>query len=334
MNKAKKQIPNWVRTGIPVIISGCILWYYLFKQDWHQIVAVAQKTNVVLAFLSILIPQMVIWFADTLITKIHFTWFHKPFPWKEYFWTRGALYLMLLINTAVGSSGILFYLHRKMKVNWSKLIGILMFRGFLTIWAVTLMMIPAVLLMQYRGMTEKLNLNPYVLWAIIILLFIWCAAAWLTWHHGINVFRIRDLDSDLWTAFRNATRTQWLITFIVGGVPIFFLLVGIWVLAMTFGVRIPFMEFIIAAPLMYTISELPIAFAGFGTTTMAWFLFFGDYGDAAAITSFTLFLPTARLTARVIIGTISFPLALKDVISSDIFKSDAARPQIVRHAEK
>lgn len=331
MKDTKKHLLNWLRTGIPITISGCILWYYLYNQDWRKIVDVAHTINLTFAFLAILIPQVIIWCADTLITKIHFTWYHKPFPWKDYFWSRGALYLMLLINTALGSISIVYYLHRKTRIRWRQLTGLLFFRGLLTTWSIALMMIPSTLLMQYWGLTEKLNVNPYVLWMVLLLACAWLVAAWLTWHHNINLFRLPNLEGEYWTAFRNSTRAQWLITFIIGGVPIFLLLTGFWVLAITFGIRIPFIEFIIAAPLMYAISELPIAFAGFGTTTMAWFLFFGDYGNDAAITSFTIFLPIARLSARAIIGTISLPLALKTTFSGNLFKKETiiSRRQLI-----
>lgn len=326
LHSSQKRLPYWVRTGIPVTISAIILYFYLFKQDWHQILYAAQNTNFSLAFLAILIPQVIIWFADVLITKNHFTWFHEPFPWKDYFWARGSLYLPLLINTALGSAGIAFYLYHKTHAAWAKLLGILFFRCILTIWAITMMMIPATLAMHYWGLTKQLNVNPYVLWLILILFFTWFIAAWMTWHHNTNVLRLRHIYSEFWTAFREATRKQWIQTFIIGGIPVILLLVGIWVLAMTFGINIPFMEFIVAAPLMFLLSELPIAFAGFGTTTMAWFLFFGNYGDEAAITSFTVFLPSARLAARAIIAAISLPLSLKGVLYAKSFKRKTSNP--------
>jgi hypothetical protein len=145
---------------------------------------------------------------------------------------------------------------------------------------------------------------------------IWLVISWLKWHHGINIglekFVVRDPSTEFWTAFRLSTRRQWLLTGVLGIIPVFLYMVGFWVLSMAFNIQIPFLEYMVVAPLAFLIIDMPVAFAGFGTTTMAWFYFFGDYGDEATIAGFTLFLPFSRVAIRALIGAVSLPFALDD----------------------
>ncbi len=98
------------------------------------------------------------------------------------------------------------------------------------------------------------------------------------------------------------------------GIPPFILsLTGIYFVALAFEVNIPYLEFMAVYPLMMFIIDLPIAFAGFGTTTLAFIAFFGGYGSAEAIAALTLFLPFARATLRVLIGLVSLRPAIQDI---------------------
>lgn len=309
----KKQLPGWIRTGIPVAVSGLILYYYMGKQDWQNVIDAARDTNYVIAFMAVLIPQIIFWWVDVLICYKLFTWFNKPFPWKDYLWAKGGLYLLVLVNTGIGGGGLIYYLYRKIGATWAKLLGIILFRCLLGVWAVGLLMIPGTLLMHYWGLVDKINVNVWVLWPVLITCAVWFLLAWYNWHYTNHFAKFFNIETEFWTAFREGTQKQWVDMLVLNAGAMFIMLAGIWVIALAFGIKIPFMEFIVAAPFMWFISELPIAFAGFGTTTVAWVLFFGNYGSEAAITGFTLFLPSARLIVRALLGTVSLPFALKDI---------------------
>ena len=90
-------------------------------------------------------------------------------------------------------------------------------------------------------------------------------------------------------------------------------LVGMYFLTLAFGVRVPFLEFMVVSPIAVAIMDMPLAFAGFGTATLAWVIFFGDYGSAENIAALTLFLPFSRSICRAAIGLVSLRPALKDI---------------------
>ena len=161
--KAKKsRIPGWIKKVVPLLVSAFILYYYFADQDWAELKAATRQVNIPLAFFAVVIPQLIFWCFEVLITERHFTWYYKPFPWKSYVWARGAMYLLMMINTTLGGGGIVLYLQRKTGVSWPRLMGIGLFRLGLTLWAIQLLMIPATLAMHHYGVTEKVNVNMWV----------------------------------------------------------------------------------------------------------------------------------------------------------------------------
>ena len=99
-------------------------------------------------------------------------------------------------------------------------------------------------------------------------------------------------------------------------------LVGYYFLAHAFSVDVPFWECLVVMPLVLFISNLPIAFGGFGTTTLAWQEFFGQYGAADSIAALTLFIPAGRLLLRGLIGLISLPAAYHEVTTMSLLSGE------------
>ena len=313
----QSSIPPWVKKFVPIIVSILILYYYFHDQDWNKLAEAAGKANLIIAVLAILIPQLIFWFCEVLITDRHMTWFHGPFDWRSFTWVRGAIYFLILVNPALGGGGVYIYLQRKTKMTWSKLMGIALFRFGLTIWGITILLIPATLLMHYYGMAEKAKINMWVWWAFLIFGVVWCIEAWIVWHYnkdfGLSKIVVRDRNSEFWTAFRTATKRQWYLTWAIGVPPFLFMLIGFYFLTRAFDINVPFLHFIVVAPLAMAIMDAPIAFAGFGTTTLAWVLFFGEYGSTGNIAACSLFLPFARASIRALIGVVSLKPAIGDI---------------------
>jgi len=84
-------------------------------------------------------------------------------------------------------------------------------------------------------------------------------------------------------------------------------------LALAFEVKVPFLQFMVFSPLVMLITDLPIAFAGFGTATLAWVIFFRDYGSTEDLAALTLFLPFTRSVCRALIGLVSLRPAFQDI---------------------
>ncbi len=313
------RIPGWLKTSVAVIVSFSILYYYFADQDWNELYKAAMNANLTLAILSILIPQIIFWFMEVIVVDRHFSWFHAPFPLREYFWVRGAMYLILLVNNTLGGGGIVIYLQRKVQITWTKFWGIMVFRMGLTIGGIAICFIPATFAMHYYGIFEATTFNPYIWWGFIIFIVVGVIDVWLVFFHdksyGVTRFIIRDKESELWTACRLATKPQWFITFFLTLTPILIMVVGFWFFALSFGVKIPILYFLVTHLMVLAIADMPIAFAGFGTTTMAWMIFYKDFGDQASLAGLTLFLPFARAAIRAMIGLVALKPAINDINS-------------------
>jgi len=261
----------------------------------------------------------VFWFIETLLVERHMKWFHGPFPFWTFFWVRGSIYILMFVNVALGSGGVLLYTQRRARITWRKLAGIILFRFGLMLWAISVIMVPLTLAMHYYGLTEKARINMYVWWGFLIFGVVYLINGWMTWHHGthfgISKYVVRDRNSEFWTAFRMASKRQWYLTWAMMLPPFILTIVGMYFLALAFNIHIPFIEFMVVGPLMLIVMDLPIAFGGFGTATMGWTLFFGAYGSEVEIAALTLFLPFARSACRALIGLVSLKPALEEVSS-------------------
>ncbi len=313
----KPRIPGWLKTTLAIAVSTGILYYYFADQDWDKLYQATMNANLPLAILAVLIPQLIFWFFEVFITERHFKWFHGPFPWRIYSWVRGAMYFLILVNPAIAGGGILLYLQRKTGVSWQKLMGIMLFRVGLSLWGFTIILIPATLLMHYYGIFEKSKLNPYIWWGVLLFGLVAFIDGWIGWHHGkfysVGRLIVRDKTSEFWTAFRLATRKQWLLTIFWNVIPVLMMVGGFWFFALAFDVRIPILHYVTTSLLVMLIADLPIAFAGFGTTTMAWMFFYGDFGSPENIASLTILLPFTRVSARALIGLTTLKPALHDI---------------------
>ncbi len=95
--------------------------------------------------------------------------------------------------------------------------------------------------------------------------------------------------------------------------PFILVVVGLYFLNLAFDIKVPLLEFLVVGPLALMVMDLPIAFSGFGTATLAWMVFFGDYGTEENIEALTLFLPFTRAALRAVIGVGSLRPALKEI---------------------
>jgi hypothetical protein len=311
------RIPGWVKKIVPVLVSVGILYYYFLDQEWELLIDACTRADLWLAVFAIVIPQLVVWFTGTLIVERHFSWFHGPFPFWKYLFIHGSAYILMFVNTALGGGGLLLYQQRKAQITWRKLMGIVLFRIGLALFGLSVVMIPVTLAMYQYGLAEEARINMYVWWGFLIFGVVYLINSWMTWHHGthfgISKIVVRDRESEFWTAFRTASKKQWFLTWAMIIPPLIITVIGTYFLNLAFDIHVPFWQFMVVGPLALAIMGLPIAFAGFGTATMAWMIFFGDYGSDENIAALTLFLPFGRMVCRSIIALVSLKPALEDI---------------------
>jgi len=328
----RKGIPNWLKTVLAVLVSISILAFYFKDLEWDLFFQSIREANLWLAFFSVLLPQLVFWLFGVFQMERTFTWFHKPFPWKEFMWIRGALYLFMVINTAIGGVGNVLYLQQKTKISWVRFIAISFFRMSVQTAAIGMLLIPFTIVMHFMGIFDSTPLNPFIWWAVLI---VGQLAFWDGWffflkqraiglsrylftqgsRSGLLIGGYRNVDHEIWFAFRQATQRQWVLFMIWANIPVIALILGYWYFAKAFNIEIPFVLFVVTMLLVNFLQDLPIAFAGFGTTTMAWAMFYGDYASVEAIASLSVCLPLMRLFVRSGIGVICMKPAIEDVVS-------------------
>lgn len=310
-------LSTWAKRIVPLLVSLFILSYYFHDQDWDKLKKAAVDSNLWLAVMALLIPQLIHWVAETYLQERHMNWFHEPFSFRDLFWVKGAIYILSFVNTALGGGGLLVYIQAKAEITWRKLMGIVLFRIGLLLWGIAVIMVPATVAMHYYGYTEKAGINMYAWWGFIVFGVVYLVNGWMTWHHGthfgLSKFVVRDRDSEFWTAFRVATKKQWFITWALTVPVLLISVLGLYFLARAFGIEIPFLQFMVVGPLMLLVMDLPIAFGNFGTATLAWMIFFGDFGDEDTIKALTLFLPFTRSAIRALIGMVSLNRAIKEI---------------------
>jgi len=322
-------IPGWAKRVIPILVSVLILYYYFHDRNWHELLDATRQARLWLALLAAATPQLVMWFTTVLLTEWTMVWFHGPFSFWKYFWVRGAIFILQMINNPLAAGGSLLYIQRKTGIGWARLLGIMGFRFQLAIWGFSVLMIPATLAMHYYGMTEAVKINMRIWWAFLISQVIFLIGSWIFWHHKLDITLlgkvvVRDRESEFWRAFNMATPKEWLLTWAVILPQILIALVSYYFLARAFEVNVPFWECLVVMPLVLMIANLPIAFGGFGTTTVAWFAFFGDYGSEENIAALTLFIPTARAVIRAVIGLVSLQPAFRDLTTLSLLSPNGA----------
>ncbi len=316
------KVSEWDRKVLPVLVSVAILSFYLRELDWQKLAEASKRADLTLAFAAVVIPQVFSWFMGALLVERTLNWFHGPFSIKAYFWVRGASYILAFVNNALHGGGLFLYQKFKADISWTKLLGILLFRAGLFFWSVGLVMIPATAALHHYGLAEKAFGSQTMLrvwWAILIfpgVLFL--AGNWLYWFRGIDVtglsrIIVRDRNSEFWTAFRTARLRHWLLLWAITLPQLFVAVFCGQLLNLAFDVQAPWVEAIVVLPFAFVIMDLPIAFSGFGTMTLAWMTFFGDYGSLEDITALTLFVPVARILCRAAIGAVSLKPALSEI---------------------
>ena len=316
-SKPRSRLGLWTRRLGPFAVSAAILAFYLRDFGWTALVRIIAHVNVPLATAAVVIPQLVNWYFGALVIQRTIVWFHGPISLSSLFWMRGASYILAFVNSALGGGSLLFYQQRRGQLSWTKLLGIVLFRVGLWLWGICLIMIPLTIIVHLNGIDQRMRINFYLWWALLIFGALWFFEAWHNWHHGgywgLSRLVARDRDNEFWTAFRRSTPRLWLTFWALSLPQVFSTILGYHLLNQAFGIDAPLVESLVVLPLALLIMDLPVAFAGFGTATLAWVTFFGDYGSTENVTALTLFMPMARMLTRALIGALSLRPALGEI---------------------
>lgn len=297
-----------LRKTVPFLVSAGILFYYFRGKDWPAVREALGQANLWLMVPARVLSLLIFWGFDAYITQRLLLWFDRPFRRRDIFWIRGALYLVMLVNVNISSGGMFLYLLRKTRLPLTKLLGIQLFRAGLSLWGFVVIFTATLVASHYAGLDIFGKIPWRTLVIILALGWFWLFHAWTFWQHGWRWWPINLLirrDHALWHAFAQARPAQWLKLALLAVPLIVSNLGGLYLCAWAFGIRIPPVEFVILVPLVLSISNLPIAFGGFGTTTLAWQLLFPTHASTQTYLAFTLAYPVVSCLTRAAIGLFS-----------------------------
>ncbi len=328
----RKGMSGWMKTALAIAVSVIILGFYFKDIEWPKFFEALEQANLWMAFFSIVISQLVFWLFGVFQTERTFNWFHKPFDWVNYMWVRGGLYLLVMVNTGLGGAGNIIYLQQKTHISWMKFISIAFFRTSVQAAAIGFALVPLTLLLHWYDIFKLLPLNPWIWWCVLIvgLLAFWDGWFFFLKNRAIGLSRyfftkgekrgalvggIRNKAHPFWEIFRVATQAQWLWLMLWVYVPVLSTIICYWYFAKAFNIEIPFLLFAATILLVLMIQDTPLAFAGFGSTTLAWSLFYGEYASLEAIASLSLCMPLLRLLMRGAVGVVSIRPAISDINS-------------------
>jgi len=313
------RIPWWVKTVAPLLISAGILYYYLHNENWGALWAAMAQSYIPLAVLALVITQLCFWCFDSLATHRAIVWFHGPFSFRAIFRVKGATFLLSMVSGPLQAGGMLAFILKKTDVTIRKFIGMMLFKVGLGAWGFNVYITIATAAACYYHLDIAKHINLWIWWGLIIGGQVWLIEAWLFWHHGVNIGFSRFIvnrESEFWSAWVQAKRRHWCLMWAMTLPSYLSLFLGYYIIAVSFNIHVPFWKFMAMIPLVVGISNLPVAFGGYGTTTLAWVTFFPEYGTPERLAAISLFIPTAKMLCRAIIGVVNLPSVLKDLTNS------------------
>jgi len=303
---------------VTILVSAAILYVFLNKLSWEELAESLEEAVFWKAWLGVLIPFLVIWVIEASYSVKAFLWFHRPTPLKNYLVVKASAYLLSMINIAFSTGGEFVYFNRKTGVSFRKYIGMVFFRATIAAFGCVLVMAGlTVWILVFRAeLARDLELE---FWGpVIAALLLLMVDFYLYFTRGRGLL-LKNLpftyQDEFWIAFRMARLRHWFFGMCYSVPAVFTYILGLFFVARAFDVQVELPHFIFWAPLAALLSAFPVTFSGFGATTAAWMIFFSDYGTTADIVALTLFLPSARLLMRAVLGVLFMPAAMKEISS-------------------
>lgn len=314
--KQKTKIPNWLKTIVTIFVSIVILYYYLHHQNWGELRNALKMANVPVALFGVMFPQLILWIFDSLSMQKIVKWYHAPVPYRDIFFIRGASYLLGIVNNSLARGGILLYLMRKADIGARKIMGMQIHWFLVWFWGFNIYLALVTAAAQYLDLGIGQNLNMTAWWIYISVNGYWFIEQWLFWHNNINIGLSKyfiNKGNEFWSAWALSRPRNWLLIWAMTLPSYINIFVCYYFVALSFGIKAPFINFMVMVPFTLMLSNIPIAFGGYGTTTFAWTLFFSSHAAPAQIAALSIFIPTARLLFRCVIGAVCIPFTIKEL---------------------
>lgn len=244
--------------------------------------------------------------AVTLFTDAFATWvgligLRMRRPWRDVLVVRGATYLLLLLNYALGQGGFGYYLHRT-GVTPLRAVGATLFLMGTNLACLLLVTGAAWLIHPIA------TPNPTMWWTLVI------GCGGFALYLGVialapNFIARRDTFAPLFDAGLRGHAFA-----VVGRVPhIIAGVLGIWIGMRVWGIPVPLGFGIVIIPATIIASVIPISPFGLGTVQAAFVYFFAPYATGPQILAYSIVHLVYGLVSSLVVGFACAPFAKRAV---------------------
>lgn len=292
---------------LPWTVATGILTFIFWQFGWRKILAAAEEADFSYLIIATVLCTLPMYVLDVLSLSRVIGWFNRATPFRDLARVKAAAYLITMIHYNIGTSGIAFWLKRRM--------GIPFLEGLSSILFINL--VDAAVLVAFMACALPL-LEPAMRGAagiIIGLAAILLAGHFLYWRGGVNFFVMKVFRGwPIFKSFREAGAGRYLALSAIR-VPFDLLIIlNFWLALRAFGIDVPFLLVLAYVPVLLFIGILPITVAGLGTVQVATLLLFQDFAPEPTLVAFSLLLTAAMTAVRVVLGAPFFRNVLDEVM--------------------
>lgn len=260
-----------IRQFLPWLIA-LVIFYFLFRQiPPKDVLLTFSRANIPLFFLCAIAYFFIFLSADSWGLWWVINRFSTFVTYKETLLTRGASYLLTVINYNLGQGGIAFYLKRTHQAPIFKTLGAIFYLSLIDLTVMMTCGLIAALCgnIVYRG----LSLSPLVI--KVVLIYYLLLALWFVFWANVNrpimapLKRLKIvnwiLHRTLFYAFRESRGGDLIQAFAIRIPATLLILAGFYICIYTFRSFIPIVDIALYTPPLMIVGTLPITPAGLGT---------------------------------------------------------------------
>jgi len=287
---------NVLKNLLVYCAAGVIIWYVARGVSISDFIRSFDEANLWL-FIPASLIGFLIWFVgETILFARLFTYFHKPTSFREMIPANAAQYFLELVNLAVASGALIFFLHRRKGVPWLAGGCTLLFQGLLDIAILAAMALVAAAVVPSSPIRVGV---PYAVAALLALAAV--AAIFLWWRPERGLGRwIYERPSLI--SFRLAQPRHYLKLTLIRS-PIFALqgFIIYWQL-LSFHIQVPLVQAFALMPAVVLIGGLPITPVGVGPFQAIVVGGFSAFGSPAALLATSLAVSGINVVLRLPLG--------------------------------
>ena len=292
---------------LPWVVAVGILTFLFWKLGWREILAAAQEADFSYLIIATILCTLPMYLLDVLSLSRVIGWFNRATPFRDLARVKAAAYLITIINYNVGSSGIAFWLKRRM--------GIPFLEGLASILFINL--VDAAVLVAFMACTLPL-LEPPLQRAAGIIVGVAAtllAGHFLYWRGGVNFFFLKVFRGwPIFKSFREAGAGRYLALAALRAPFDLFIILNFWLALRAFGIDVPFLLVLAYVPVILFIGILPVTVAGLGTVQAATLFLFQDFAPEPTLFAFSILLTVVMTAVRAALGVPVFRNVSEEVM--------------------